>query len=141
MSEGKDSNSDASDPDVDWSDALRIFNMDDEFVYDLIPPEVIKSTNDNIPDWYINFTNSEPTTIDTSSPVDANTHETEPTSKEPEQHSPTSIITPDESDATSNQYLSYNSVTCNAILPKYYQPNTNIKKFNKEFPLPPRLSF
>lgn len=146
MSEGNHSGTEEDN--VDWSETLRMFNMDDQFVYDLIPSEIINEINREVPDWYINFINSEqsiaervpslqPPQDELSPPNTANPEQSNVVSQEHPTSPPTSHL-PDDS---SIQYLSHNKLipSSSAQLPSYYKPNTNIRKFHEEFPLPTRF--
>ena len=125
-----------------------MFNMDDNVVYDLIPSGIINEINREVPDWYINFTNSEQSIAeripslqppqDESSPPNTNTPEQNINASQDTHFSPP---TSHPSDDSSNQYLSHKPLipSSNAQLPSYYKPNTDIRKFHKEFPLPSRF--
>lgn len=149
MSEGYSS----SEETANWEEIANIFDRNMEFIYDLIPPELLQEvTNNDTPDWYINFINSEPSIANIPQPVPSEEVvpqiETSPTDDPTSPnanpvHRPAieTIDTPPKQSETSLQYMSYKplSNSTKTILPTYYEPDTNIQKFHKEFPIPNRL--
>lgn len=147
MSEGYSSDEDT----INWSEIADDFDRNMEFIYDLIPPTILQEvTNNETPDWYVNFINSEPNmaNIPQPAPLEVPSTETDQTNEPtPLNANPTNetatnnTSTPSSQDETSMQYMSYKPLTpsTNAILPTYYKPKTDIQKFHKEFPIPERL--
>ena len=139
---------------VNWSEAVNIFDMNMEFIYDLIPPDILNEvTSNDTPDWYINFMNSEPSIANIPQPLPSEdqtpTEEIEQADESTtsnahpiENSTSVTISSPsNQTNESSLQYMSYKTLSTpsTAILPTYYQPNTNIQKFHKEFPIPNRL--
>ena len=55
-SEGNNSSEDS----INWDDLINFMDNQDDFVYDIIPPDIVQEiTTEEVPDWYINFVNSE----------------------------------------------------------------------------------
>lgn len=137
---------------INWDELSLLFNMDDNLEYDLIPSEIINEISEETPDWYVNFINSEQSIAERVPflhPTQDESSHDEPTQEPnvPEvntdnpydnQSSPSNDHLQDES---SNQYLSYKPLipSSRAQLPSYYKPNTNVRKFHNEFPLPQRF--
>ena len=59
LDSGEESSQDSDN--IDWNDALNLFDLNTDFIYDIIPREILDNIVDEVPQWYINFTNSEPT--------------------------------------------------------------------------------